>query len=64
MTNKQLLELLEQRIYIKPTEPKPLTADDYNKTMDTFVVKLNDMFKSLETNKEQEVKEPATNGEQ
>ena len=64
MNTKTLTDLLNAKIEIKQEPVKPMTADDYNKTMDTFVVKLNDMFKSLETNKEQEVKEPANNGEQ
>ena len=51
MNTKTLTDLLNAKIEIKQEPVKPMTADDYNKTMDTFVVKLNDMFKSLETNK-------------
>ena len=47
MNTKELTELLNQKIEIKPPEPKPMTADDYNKTMDTFADRLNDMFKTL-----------------
>ena len=47
MNTKELTELLNQKIEIKPPEAKPMTADDYNKTMDNFANRLNDMFKTL-----------------
>ena len=47
MNTKELTELLNQKIEIKQQEAKPMTADDYNKTMDTFANRLNDMFKTL-----------------
>ena len=47
MNTKELTELLNQKIEIKQPEAKPMTADDYNKTMDTFANRLNDMFKTL-----------------
>ena len=61
MNTKTLTELLNAKIEIKPEPVKPMTADEYNKTMDNFALKLNDMFKSLETNKTQEVKDTETN---
>lgn len=64
MNTKTLTDLLNAKIEIKKEPVKPMTVEDYNKTMDNFALKLNDMFKSLETNKTQEVKEPANNGEQ
>ena len=39
MNTKELTELLNQKIEIKQPEAKPMTADDYNKTMDTFANK-------------------------
>ena len=61
MNTKQLTDLLNAKIEIKQEPIKPMTADDYNKTMDQFAVKLNDMFKSLEQNKTQELKDTETN---
>ena len=46
MNTKELTELLNQKIEIKQPEAKPMTADDYNKTMDTFANRLN-VFKTL-----------------
>lgn len=51
MNTKQLTDLLNAKIEIKQEPVKPMTAEDYNKTMDNFALKLNDMFKSLESNK-------------
>ena len=51
MNTKQLTDLLNAKIEIKQEPAKPMTAEDYNKTMDNFALKLNDMFKSLESNK-------------
>ena len=61
MNTKQLTDLLNAKIEIKQEPIKPMTADDYNKTMDQFAVKLNDMFKSLEQNKTNEVKDTENN---
>ena len=61
MNTKQLTDLLNAKIEIKKEPVKPMTAEDYNKTMDNFALKLNDMFKSLETNKAQEIKDTQTN---
>ena len=61
MNTKTLTELLNAKIEIKQEPVKPMTADDYNKTMDQFAVKLNDMFKSLEQNKTNEVKDTENN---
>ena len=61
MNTKTLTELLNAKIEIKQEPVKPMTAEDYNKTMDQFAVKLNDMFKSLEQNKTQELKDIETN---
>ena len=57
MNTKTLTDLLNAKIEIKQEPVKPMTAEDYNKTMDTFAVKLNDMFKSLEQTKTSEVKD-------
>ena len=51
MNTKQLTDLLNAKIEIKQEPVKPMTAEDYNKTMDNFALKLNDMFKSLDQSK-------------
>ena len=61
MNTKTLTDLLNAKIEIKQEPVKPMTAEDYNKTMDTFAVKLNDMFKSLEQTKTSEVKDSENN---
>ena len=64
MNTKELTALLNANIEIIKEQPKPMTANDYNETMDKFANKLNDMFKSLETNKSQELKGESANGNQ
>ena len=61
MNTKTLTELLNAKIEIKQEPVKPMTADDYNKTMDNFALKLNDMFKSLEQTKTTETKDTEIN---
>ena len=56
MNTKELTALLNANIEIVKEQPKPMTANDYNQTMDKFANKLNDMFKSLEINKSPELK--------
>ena len=61
MNTKELTALLNANIEIVPDQPKPMTANDYNETMDKFANKLNDMFKSLEQSKTTEIKDTETN---
>ena len=60
MNTKQLTDLLNAKIEIKQEPVKPMTAEDYNKTMDNFALKLNDMFKTLGQNKTTETQQGET----
>ena len=59
MNVKELTELLNAKIEIKPEPMKqPLTANELNDTLDTFATKLNDTFKQLGSQKQEQVTEP------
>ena len=60
MNTKQLTDLLNAKIEIKEEAVKPMTAEEYNKTMDNFALKLNDMFKTLDQNKTKETQQGET----
>lgn len=58
MNVKELTELLNAKIEIKPEPMKqPLTANELNDTLDTFATKLNDTFKQLGSQKQEQVTE-------
>lgn len=64
MNVKELTELLNAKIEIKPEPIKqPLTANELNDTLDTFATKLNDTFKQLATQKQEQVNDETKQGE-
>lgn len=64
MNVKELTELLNAKIEIKPEPIKqPLTANELNDTLDTFATKLNDTFKQLGSQKQEQVIDETQQGE-
>lgn len=64
MNVKELTELLNAKIEIKPEPMKqPLTANELNDTLDTFATKLNDTFKQLGSQKQEQVIDEIKQGE-
>lgn len=64
MNVKELTELLNANIEIKPEPMKqPLTANELNDTLDNFATKLNDTFKQLGSQKQEQVTDETKQGE-